>query len=1689
MINETYTPTPQSVLDVLSNQSLVALSNGLSIKAKQLNLKYRDIENEISLLDNQRNTPATAKYVDTPIALERGTLELALSAGLTKKDIFGDSTPVSDIDLEGIKLALESTKVTSKIDYRLPVDAEFQGLQYDRSSIKALIMLIGADIQKIGSTLDDRINGKKSEPQINYNLIDSLLDHNALSDLEKTTLQEHKELVLSKVVRPLQENKIALKAYKAQQKKNIPTPATSSQFDLIYGPPVSTKGQFVLTEDGLYYDSRNGGLPEIAVKKLVSKDWDLEFDPNKGGKGIKYDELDLNKFSNTIFSYEYTVTNTTVDKLYAIDTVLANIEATKSKIVNDVSIQIDDLTASGYDTSSALVQNYYRSLAAQATAFNEQIRRRKKQLQIAGLFGGFIITDRSFALGPNVIMKQLVGEEARRVIKLYGSNSEWTFSTDLKHATITRNSKPHAFRIYSVIPINDFSYLKGSGLNPTIDTQNKTLLQAADIDGIILPIEPKFLKSIRSNSVYLSDFSISKQGIGSLPYFSGTTHVEGSGPLIKSLTDDITTDGLIVLYNFVKGNVLSPFDSEYQLKNEAHIGSPLNGKLVGNTSSIFVSGFGIAKLGGTLYDPELSESPEPWYSHIEKGGYVILPNNCLDGKLYKGSNVLDDLTYGNNGFTIDAWLHLPEFTQLFSDSHRYRLLLGCENTGPGKGKNSNKPIMASRLVDEGVGNKQVDYEKVHGLIVGYAIDPNITTSFGEEDIVFGIWPTVSQNNPDGLWGPSVAIAEKVIGKNPLTATRTKLGMVVPLATLTNNGLNIGSVSSTFSHFNISFDYSKDQIRICLDSEVLATSSISQCFNINPGEPLNIPSPAYATTNLDDSTLWSWGVNLGRQDINTLTKEKYYESIHKGTPKAPSFPLFTPWVVGGGFTDSIPRSPNLERNISRQTTPLGFLGSNTNHSYFTGGVDSNGGVTGQHRPSMGGSRYSGLNRSIPRSALDGFVGSFKLYNKALSLKEVEKNYDSQQGFFKNIRVVEDPDVFIDVTYDISFSNTLPSTRRANFLSMHGLPGAITEQVSSLNRYYRGMSAIGDNLNVSSAFAHTKVFKTILSDFSTGYNFTPQMFFYVHRAKQLGYKVKLSLASFNSGSSIGIEAFYLSSINEYSRVMAQAISSLTVAQTIVDPDITFAYPGYNIDEVALENEPDLGWAGGILQGSESGFAYFIVSALRNVKSRLQGSGIAVPKMGPGGWSNNRKTVWWDNFFAQCSAQSYTPSSFAWHSYHRNGTKMSQFGVKELILGMATAHNVVSSYINLSMDEYHIDFFPVNNDNPNSVTPECDDHRGAAAIASYEIEAMKNNFHTMFFYIHDKTFSNPNVQYTDEWAGKSVGLWLVSGAPKPVWWAKQLLSKSTSGTTILNPTRNAQTLNRSWFTNCIGSLNSDDELTLLVVNAPLADSDYRLSEASGYYEKEFIDHMTFSNWNSSSYMNNFASAVGQGVDVAITGSALFANQSEHRNWGYRAMYNYVLELPCGSNPFNTTSSYNNKILTDFDVSSFVSGQHSYFTTGYGSALGYPSFSAGNPTWLDSLISVKEPTKALVSATSQTTQIQINFDANYIPTRVKKQFLIDRTNNVPSALPEFDLSDPNSAYCRLRADYPIAQSFSQQTVRFDAIDYGIDPPGKTYNFGTAGQVQELQGDSVSDLDVLNNRLVVTLEPNSVLMVVLERT
>ena len=149
--------------------------------------------------------------------------------------------------------------------------------------------------------------------------------------------------------------------------------------------------------------------------------------------------------------------------------------------------------------------------------------------------------------------------------------------------------------------------------------------------------------------------------------------------------------------------------------------------------------------------------------------------------------------------------------------------------------------------------------------------------------------------------------------------------------------DFGNVSSQFVLVDITCDPNSDTIKMYADGALVTTSAISEVFGVEARKPAALPSFKkdnsfqYSSTTVDGPTTVKQGPLLN--------------------------PFYTPWIVGGGYTDGMYQ-----------------------HGNFMGG--DRGGVI---------------------SGLRGHVGSLKFYSRALDSREVKQNYDAQQGFFKNIKI--------------------------------------------------------------------------------------------------------------------------------------------------------------------------------------------------------------------------------------------------------------------------------------------------------------------------------------------------------------------------------------------------------------------------------------------------------------------------------------------------------------------------------------------------------------------------------------------------------------------------------------------------------------------------------------------------------------
>jgi len=881
---------------------------------------------------------------------------------------------------------------------------------------------------QVNDVISRRASGDLPEPKVNIdehaaavnNIINDFRSNTNLSpdDLfvlednirqsSNQNLESFEKFVDNKLVIPYGENKAALDILRAQLLGQQFIEEEAPIFDTDFGPPQSTEGKFILSQDGLYYDSRTGSIPYITAQKIDARSWELRYAANRGGRGELYSKDQTERFADTILSFEYENESGTVKDFYKYDDVLLNMENDRSLQVADVSAKIDDLISQGYSISSAIVKNYQESYASVANVYDRKIKKRKKQLQVAALFGPFGVTPPGDPQGEGVFYRTVNKNNVSLPDALCG------YEDKVNYLDYSASNFTEEIEYIPRIPINDFSYLKDIGLVPEIDTQKTAMLHSSDLDDTTAPLAPVFIeKGPGAQYEAIPELAIGSYGTADWVNTSGATGVssvvsstvEGIAPYLRTLDDSIVTDNMIVCYNFLEPSAaVEASSTDFGVRNYADTGYPLNAKLVGDSTSVFASGVSIPYLTGAVRYPR--QKFGSLYNR-DQGSYVRLPNNYRDNQPYPPSQPLDDLMYTQNGWCMDFWAHVPEVHGNMTYSRRYRLVAANENCGDAL---SSDPFTgAVTLADQ-------RKNRTRGMIIGWRDKgwPNFPVST-TSSLEFVVLPTLAQNDTE--WGKSIVIEETVSGIGGSDQCRQELGFKVPLSATTKSGFTIADVSGAFTHFNISFDLSKNLISLFVDGELLAASSISTAFGIEPSTPLNVPSRI---------------AEGHHHETNNLFGERLYDGEN-----LPSVPVFTPWILGGGFTDGI--------NDTFYGKPSGFLGSNTNSSYIDpllAGVF--GGVVGQHTvlddrlfeyyssyelallyaagitPDDGGDTYEsagyygvpglGAYRSaqgpealqIPRSGLDGHIGSFKMYSKPLSNLEVSKNYKAQSPFFKGIQ---------------------------------------------------------------------------------------------------------------------------------------------------------------------------------------------------------------------------------------------------------------------------------------------------------------------------------------------------------------------------------------------------------------------------------------------------------------------------------------------------------------------------------------------------------------------------------------------------------------------------------------------------------------------------------------------------------------
>jgi len=611
----------------------------------------------------------------------------------------------------------------------------------------------------------------------------------------------------------------------------------TSPFRLVFGPPVSKRGQFLLTSDGLYYDSQTGGLEDvefylshISEKSDTSRHWTFKHDPNIGGKGVQVSKSDIVDYIDTLFDPDIEDDSPLLQEHYNADHMLEVLEGQRNKQIYDLSSQLSTIEANE-GVSSAIFINNKQALYSEMSRHTDKIKRRRKQIEIA------VKAPKMF--DPNNLL-ELLPEKGK-------------------------------------VPVNDFTYLAELNIGVALEKQEPLVFSAAEIEGVVLPLEPKFVVApITHESWGVDHLVVPNVGLGDIIY--NPSSVDGSSQThVQSLTDSITVDGLIGGFNFLGSDIVTPSSLDFLVVNDVSIETSSNAKLVADLpESVFFSGLGVPYLKGvTAFNGGGSKNVPSGV-----GSYLRLPD----------TNKFRDLTYNAEGFTVESWIHVPSLNVTGTDgwddtgtSSVHRVLLSCENSGGNKANASTS--FSSLTFDNSISS-------VRGLIMGFTRDIQLTESkppvFDPGDqtnalhmgkLKFIVAPTQSVDGSTIGFVNTSSCADSTTWYN--------FGVVLDAATVSGKALK--DVIDTYSLLTITVNPSKDNISIYLDGELLATSGLAASFGTDMYKPLSVPSFTAANSFEYGTSSFDW------ETFAPLLGggPKFNENIGYS---------FTPWIVGGGYSD-------------------------------------------------------------------------------------------------------------------------------------------------------------------------------------------------------------------------------------------------------------------------------------------------------------------------------------------------------------------------------------------------------------------------------------------------------------------------------------------------------------------------------------------------------------------------------------------------------------------------------------------------------------------------------------------------------------------------------------------------------------------------------------------------------------------
>jgi hypothetical protein len=616
-------------------------------------------------------------------------------------------------------------------------------------------------------------------------------------------------------------------------------------FRLTYGPPLTTKGQYILTSDGLYYDSQKGGLDPInlAISGVIAPGdvWKYDYDPNLGGRGDSISLNELSLYTDNIFDPDIIDDSVGLKKYYEGDTTLQMLVQQRDKQLSDLSGLLFEHQTS-YGDTSPITKNHRESIITAAAKHNSVIDKRKKQIEV------YV-----------------------KVPMMYGD----------KGSIVNPGG----------VPINDFSLLEEYNVSVDLEKQKALTFQQADVDGIVLPINPIFVTpSEKSKSVSYNHMNIPNVGIESIVSESAS-----SAPVL-SLTDGISKDGLVAIYNFLETKNTTPSGLEFNVTNSFGSNKYNNAQLAApNAQGVFTRGLGIPYLEGIAKNKSTNIS-----SASGMGSFYKLP----DTKEYR------ELTYGKEGFTVEFWAHIPDLTSSSSWtdgdlSSLTRCVLACENVGSASGVNALDNFGDLRDLDYLEADRGEQF--VRGLVIGFTRDRRITQDLGFSNsnsdnnvnqARFFIAPTQSRDLSSASW----------INSSDCLQGTTYFGHSTALTSTSTGGKTFSDVNDEFVMCTVTVDPINNTTTLYADGELVSQSSVTASFGTSVKEPINLPTRHKAN---------SFEYSESTTDAPT--------TLHGG-PKLNNF--YTPWIVGGGYTDGMANYNN-------------FLGGNRggNNSALNGHIGS------------------------------------------------------------------------------------------------------------------------------------------------------------------------------------------------------------------------------------------------------------------------------------------------------------------------------------------------------------------------------------------------------------------------------------------------------------------------------------------------------------------------------------------------------------------------------------------------------------------------------------------------------------------------------------------------------------------------------------------------------------------------------